>query len=226
IGDQKRPLRHQRRLVLRGQRQQRKHRAEAGVAVHLVVGREVPEAFFAFVLHVVVVDNGPGQALYPRLTAPGQRPVFAHGGRENMVVLVEGEVALHERQRLVGMKLGRERAARQVAIDHHLEGVVVQVRPRKIPVVVVGFVEEIKAIQALHPGYFHAHLQVSSIYFRVVPRVVAQLVGAHRVLGRKAGPVVGLAVDARYHVGRKLVYFVAPVFLSGRVEAEGAEQQK
>nr|GFD49604.1 hypothetical protein [Tanacetum cinerariifolium] len=86
-------------------------------------GREV--AGLAGLKVVAVGDVGVGQALYPGLAAPGQGPVFAHRGRENVVVLrvyaVESKVALHQRQRLVGVHFGRERPAREVAIDHHLE---------------------------------------------------------------------------------------------------------
>ena len=121
----------------------------------------------------------------------GHAPGLAHGfGREDVRVIRV-----------------QQRAARQVAIHHHLEDVVVQIGARKVPVVVVSLIEEIEAVETLHPSDLDLDVHVLEIVVHAMaPLRVHQLVHADGVAVGHHGPIVGVPVDARDHVGRELEY--------------------
>ena len=58
--------------------------------------------------------------------------------------------------------------AGKVAIHDHFEDIVVQIGTRKVPVIVVGFVEEIQAIETLDPTHLDLDVQVLRVVVHAV----------------------------------------------------------
>ena len=97
-----------------------------------------------------------------------------------------------------------QRPSRSIAVHDQLERIVVQTRLRKIPVIVVRFVEKIKPVEPFHPAHFHTDIEIFGIGAGMFFRVVVQLVQADDVTFRHHRPIVGITVDARNLVRRKL----------------------
>ena len=96
---------------------------------------------------------GPRQLVDPLIGTPDHSPGLAVGRGQDVVVLgvdaVEFEVAVEALQPvgvLVFAQLGDQRTAGQIAIDDDLQNVVVQIAVAEIPVVVIGFVEEVESV--------------------------------------------------------------------------------
>ena len=77
----------------------------------------------------------------------------------------------------------------------------------KVPEVVVGFVEEIEAIETFDPSDFDVDIESGGVGFGVVASVVVKLIGADDVAVGYDRPVVCVAIDYRNFVGRKLKDF-------------------
>ena len=98
-----------------------------------------------------------------------------------------------------------ERPAGEVAIDYELEDVVVAAGLREVPVVVIGFVEEVKLVHPLDPPDLDLHIEVFGVEVGAVALDrIGELVGADGVAVGDDRPVVRLGVDARDLVGREL----------------------
>ena len=87
--------------------------------------------------------------------------------------------------------------AGEIAIHHHFEDIVVQVCAREVPVIIVGLVEEVEAVETLDP----AHLDLDVHVLRVVGHAMAvfgvhELVHAAGVAFGDHGPIFDVAVDA------------------------------
>ena len=114
--------------------------------------------------------------------------------------------------------------AGEIAIHHHLEDVVVQVGAREVPVVVVGLVEEVEAVETLDPADFDLDVHVLGVVVHAVAVLgVHELVHADGVAVGDHGPVVGVAVDARDLVGRELEDLEGD---AGTLQAELRRQQQ
>ena len=105
------------------------------------------------------------------------------------------------------MLLGDQRAAGKIAVDHDLKCVVVQIGAREIPIFVVGLVKKIEAILAFHPSYLDLHVEICGIGRGMLAGIVVHAIDADGVIVGNDGPIVGVAVDARNHVRRKLKNF-------------------
>ena len=97
---------------------------------------------------------GVGQSGDPRLTAPDENPVAALAGRrENVVVLrvysLECKVAV-PRIQLGIVDVGTTRTVR---IDGDFKNIPAPVV--HVPVIVVGFVEEVEPVQTIDPAHAH-----------------------------------------------------------------------
>jgi len=77
-----------------------------------------------------------------------------------------------------------ERPAGKVAVHHHLEGVVVQARKREVPIIIVGFIQKIEPVQALHPPHSHPHVQSPGVRRGMAAHVIHELVGADDIVFR------------------------------------------
>ena len=53
-----------------------------------------------------------------------------------------------------------QRPAGEIAIDHHFENVVVEVKPREVPIIVIGLVEEVEAVEALNPTHLDLDVEI------------------------------------------------------------------
>src|ERR1035437_1020054 len=152
------------------------------IAGRVVEGRdpELQNQFAAFArLEVVVVRGvGVGQALDVLRATPGHGPVFIAGRREDVIILRVDPV-----RRPVGFSLTDPRiyggprladrlggpdiavvdidqgSAGEVGIHHYFEDVVVQVVAGEVPVIVVGFVEEVEAVEAFDPAHLDLDVQ-------------------------------------------------------------------
>ena len=56
-----------------------------------------------------------------------------------------------------------QRTAGRIAVHDHLERVIVQIGPGKVPIVVISFIQEVKAIQTLHPADANAHIKSARV---------------------------------------------------------------
>ena len=124
------------------------HRPPRSLAPGVVEGRD-PELErqlprFSRLEIVVVGGVGIGQFLHVGITAPRERPVFS-GGRGHDVIILRVH-AVHRKMRVAlaellgGLEALDQRAAREIAVHHQLEDVVVQTGLGEVPVVVVGLV--------------------------------------------------------------------------------------
>ena len=97
---------------------------------------------------------GVGQSADPRLAAPDEGPVAAFSRwRENVVVL---RVHSFERKMavpLVQLGVVDVGTTRAIRIDGDLKNVPATVV--HVPVIVVGFVEEVEAVQTMDPAHPH-----------------------------------------------------------------------
>jgi hypothetical protein len=98
-----------------------------------------------------------------------------------------------------------QRPAGEIAIDHHLENVVVKIGAREVPVIVVSLVEEVEAVETLDPAHLDLDIEVPGIVIHAVPVLgVHELIHADRVAVGDNSPVVGVAIDAGDPVRREL----------------------
>ena len=125
------------------------------------------------------------------------------------------------------MHLLDEGSARKVAIDDEFEDIVMQIGALEVPVIVVGFVQEIEPVEPLHPTHLHLDVQVLPVHGRVVHGVL-QLVHADGIAFRHHGPVVRLPIDARDLPGGELEHFEfdAGAFDRKGLNGEECEQQE
>ena len=223
-----------------------------GIAKHLMVLGEVPEA--VFLLAAIVVDDGPAetylltfvectlhglvgavgagvveggdvefeaqhtvlavtelivvgvvgirQLLEPLLRAPHHGPRLAlGGGRHDVIVLGMDVLELEKRlQACLGLGVDAEligvRAAREVGIDHDLVRVVAQAQLVEVPIVVVGLVVEVEAVQAVHPAHLDLDVEGALIDRGVLAAVVPHLVDGDDIRVGDDVPVGKLTVDA------------------------------
>jgi hypothetical protein len=91
---------------------------------------------------------GVRQILDPGLASPHHRPVLVVRGRKDVVVLRMHAVKPEVHVPVVvqfgdGMHLPDQRTTRQIAVDHHLEDVVVQVVAGEVPKVIVRLIQEV-----------------------------------------------------------------------------------
>ena len=124
-----------------------------------------------------------------------------------------------------------QRPARHVPIHHHLEDVVVQIEAGEIPVVVVGFVEEVETVLTFDPPDLDLDVHVLQVVVHAVALLgVHELVHTDGVAVGHDGPIAGVAVDARDLVGRELKNLegdVGPFHTEcGREEQCGEEDAK
>src|SRR5207249_1750019 len=115
-------------------------------------------ASFAVLEIVVVRRVRPWQFLDPRLAAPHKSPVALRRRRENVIVLRVDALKLDKcftaDKRCVGMKGGHERPAGEVTIHDNLKYVVMAAMFVEVPVIIVGLVKEVKAVETFDPGNF------------------------------------------------------------------------
>jgi hypothetical protein len=117
---------------------------------------------------------------------------------------VKTEVRLAFRQ-LRRVHLFDEWPARQIAVHHQLEDIIVKVGLREVPEVIVGLIKKIELVHALDPADTHLHVEVAAIVIRPAPADgVGKLVDANDVILGHDVPVIRLAVDAGDFVGREL----------------------
>ena len=90
-----------------------------------------------------------------------------------------------------------QRAPGKISVHDHLEDVVVETGSGEIPVVVEALVEEVEAVEALHPADPDLHVQIAGVVIHAVT-----LLGIHELVhpdGIAVGhhrPVVDLAVHS------------------------------
>ena len=104
--------------------------------------------------------------------------------------------------------------AGEVAIDDNLKDVVVQVEPGEIPVVVIGLVEEVEAVEALDPANLDHDIEILGIVVSPMAAgasVSIELVQADGVAVGHDRPILVVAVDPGDHVGGKLEDLEYPV---------------
>src|ERR1035441_3300445 len=111
---------------------------------------------------------------WSRWRAPRHAPVLVFRRSEDVVVLsldaVDRPIGLVDADAIVRggripayvfvrpeflVALVDQRTARGIAVHHDFKGVVVEIGTGKIPVRLVGLVEEIEPVQPLHPADFH-----------------------------------------------------------------------
>ena len=99
-----------------------------------------------------------------RAGGPGHGPVLALVGRHDVVVLrldaVHGEVRVPLVLIHVVAEARDQRATGAVAINDQLESVVVQAGVGEVPVIVVGLVQEIEAVETLDPADLDVDVEV------------------------------------------------------------------
>jgi hypothetical protein len=67
---------------------------------------------------------------------------------------------------------------------------------REVPVVVVGLIEEVEAVESLHPPDLDVYIQVFGIWLRMLVLIVMHLLEADGVALRDHCPIGRIAVDA------------------------------
>jgi hypothetical protein len=112
-----------------------------------------------------VCGIGIGELLDPWLTSPGKTPVLPLSRSVDMVILgmnaVVVEISIPGIVKIrVWMKLFDEGTSGLIAINYYLENIMVKVCPRKIPVIVISFIEEIEPVQAFYPAYFNLYIEI------------------------------------------------------------------
>ncbi len=101
-------------------------------------------------------------------------------------------------------ELRNERAARAVSIHHDLERIVVKAGIGKVPEVVIGLIQKVQAVQALHPTHFHVDVKILRVWLVVLVLIVVHLIEADRVTLRHHRPITVVAIDAGNLVCGKL----------------------
>lgn len=160
---------------------------------------------------MIVGGVGVREILDPGLAAPDHGPVLVQRRREDVIVLgvdsVEkcvGFPGCFE----VGMHVFNQRAAGKIAIDDHLEDVVMQVGPGEIPIVIPGLVEEVELVQSLDPTHLDLDIEIAAIVIRASSAdSIGELVHADGIGVGNHCPVVGFAIDAGDLIGRELEDF-------------------
>ena len=157
---------------------------------------------------VVVSGVRVRQILHVRVAAPGQRPVFPRRRGHDVIILrvhsVHRKMRVAFAELLGSLEALDQRAAREIAVHHQLEDVVVQTGLGEVPVIVVGLVEKVEPVQSRDPSHLDSHVEILRIGLVILVRVIHQLVRADDVIFRNHLPVVGVAVDPGDHVRREL----------------------
>lgn len=152
---------------------------------------------------VVVGIVGIRQIFQPLLWSPDHCPRLAFGRRSHDMIVLGMDVlklekgidaALHLRieTELVGV-----RTTRKVGIDHYLVGIVAQTELVEVPKVVVGLIEEIEAIETIHPPYFHLQVERRAIDARMLSCIVPHLVDTNCITVGDDVPIGEVAIDTR-----------------------------
>src|SRR5262245_57134281 len=121
----------------------------------------------------------------------------------------------------IGMKRSHERPAREISIHDNLKYVVMATVFVEIPIIIVGLVEEVEAVETFDPSDFDFDVEVFSIVVEAAAFArLFELVYADRVHFGNDGPMRRIAVNAWNLVGGKLKNLV---FDAGPFERESGD---
>ena len=129
--------------------------------------------------------------------------------REDVIIQRVHAVQLEERivadQFRIRMQRSDQRPAREIAVDYQLKDVVMAAVVVEIPEIIVGLIQEVQAIETLHPADFDLYVEVFLVVVEAAPfDGLLELIHADRIGVGNHGPIRRVAVDARDLVRREL----------------------